>query len=189
MAMTTTTGQDQIVKVDRLGRVKTPRERREALLAEFDRSGMSGQQFAKWAGIKCGTFITWVQKRRRKSALGHANGKPDPTGTKAEVRWVEAVMEKSEANPSVLVMIVQGPGGVRLELREERHLLQNALLNHRRCSKRVPEPRRSPQAVATPRSKKSISSWFHALLWVKPKWLLELRKSLFAVKSTLAIHA
>ena len=50
--MTTTMGQDQIVKIDRIGRVKTPRERREALLAEFDRSGMSGQSFAKWAGIK-----------------------------------------------------------------------------------------------------------------------------------------
>ena len=58
--MTPTMPADQIVKVDRIGRIKTPRERREALLAEFDRSGMSGQQFAKWAGIKYGTFITWV---------------------------------------------------------------------------------------------------------------------------------
>jgi hypothetical protein len=30
------------------------------------RSGMSVRQFAKWAGIKYGTFITWVQKRWRK---------------------------------------------------------------------------------------------------------------------------
>ena len=80
--MTSTMGQDQIVKVDRIGRIKTPRERREALLAEFDQSGMSGQQFAKWAGIKYGTFITWVQKRRRKGAPGKAE----------EVQWVEAVM-------------------------------------------------------------------------------------------------
>src|SRR5450631_4320168 len=110
--MTSTMGQDQIVKMDRIGRIKTPRERREALLGEFDQSGMSGQQFAKWAGIKYGTFITWVQKRRRKLAS---------TGTKAEVQWVEAVVEKatakkSDAHPNATVMIVQGPGGVRLEL-------------------------------------------------------------------------
>jgi hypothetical protein len=41
--MTSTMGQDQIVKVDRIGRVKTLRERREVLLAEFDRSGMSSE--------------------------------------------------------------------------------------------------------------------------------------------------
>src|ERR1039458_1953219 len=131
--MTSTMGQDQIVKVDRIGRIKTPRERREALLAEFDRSGMSGQQFAKWAGIKYGTFITWVQKRRRK---GQAEDKPVAAGAKAEVQWVEAVMEKagartSNANPTATVMIVQGPGGVRLELSEERHVLWAAkLLRH-----------------------------------------------------------
>ena len=134
--MTSTTGQDQIVKMDRMGRVKTPRERREALLAEFDQSGMSGQQFAKWAGIKYGTFITWVQKRRRKGTPGKAETKLVPPGTKAEVQWVEAVMakvpaKKSDENPNATVMIVQGPGGVRLELSEERHVLWAAkLLRH-----------------------------------------------------------
>jgi transposase len=128
--------QDQIVKTDRIGRIKTPRERREALLAEFDQSGMSGAQFAKWAGIKYGTFITWVQKRRRKGAPGQAGDKLPPSGTKSEVRWVEAVMEKAtakktDANPNATVMIVQGPGGVRLELSEERQVLWAAkLLRH-----------------------------------------------------------
>ena len=134
--MTSTMGQDQIVKIDRIGRIKTPRERREALLTEFDRSGMSGQQFAKWAGIKYGTFITWVQKRRRKGVLGKAEDKLVPTGAKSEVQWVEAVMEKamakkSNANPNATAMIVQGSGGVRLELSEERHVLWAAkLLRH-----------------------------------------------------------
>src|SRR5476649_1626880 len=131
--MTSTMGQEQIVKMDRIGRVKTPRERREALLAEFDHSGMGGQQFAKWAGIKYGTFITWVQKRRRKAAASQADDKLVPTGMKSEVRWVEAVMEnatakKSDANPNAPVMIVQGAGGVRLELSEERHVLWAAKL-------------------------------------------------------------
>jgi len=134
--MTLTTGTDQIVKVDRIGRIKTPRERREALLAEFDRSGMSGQQFAKWAGIKYGTFITWVQKRRRKAVVASTGDKPAPAGANDEVRWVEAVMEKATAEkPNVTaaagVMVVQGPGEVRLELSEERHVLWAAkLLRH-----------------------------------------------------------
>ena len=134
--MTSTTGQEQIVKTDRIGRIKTPRQRREALLAEFDQSGMSGAQFAKWAGIKYGTFITWVQKRRRKAGESQADAGLAPAGSKSEVRWLEAVMEnatanKSHANPNATVMIVQGPGGVRLELSEERHVLWAAkLLRH-----------------------------------------------------------
>jgi hypothetical protein len=51
---------------------------------------MSGQQFAKWAGIKYGTFITWVQKRRRKSGVTPAKDRPAAVGTKEEVRSVEA---------------------------------------------------------------------------------------------------
>jgi transposase len=132
--MTTTIGADQIVKVDRIGRIKTPRERREVLLAEFDRSGMSGQQFAKWAGIKYGTFITWVQKRR-KATTPSAEDKPIPAGSKSEVRWVEAVMEKAALKKSTEsgsdTLIVQGASGVRLELSEERHVLWAAkLLRH-----------------------------------------------------------
>jgi hypothetical protein len=133
--MTSMMGADQIVKMDRMGRVKTPRERREALLAEFDRSGMSGQQFAKWAGIKYGTFITWVQKRR-KASVPPTDDKPASGESKSEVRWVEAVMENTAAQPPTTkapsgVMIVQGSGGVRLELSEERHVLWAAkLLRH-----------------------------------------------------------
>jgi hypothetical protein len=127
---------EQIVKRDRIGRIKTPRERREAILVEFDQSGMSGAQFAKWAGIKYGTFITWVQKRRRKTAQSKGDDKLAPSGSKSEVKWVEAVMEKATAkksngNPSAGVMIVQGPGGIRLELSEEYHVLWAAkLLRH-----------------------------------------------------------
>src|SRR5580698_1538008 len=93
--MTSTVPADQIVKVDRIGRIKTPRERREALLVEFDRSGMSGQQCAKWAGSKYGTFIPWVQKRRRKAVVASSGDKPAPAGANDEVRWVAAVTEKA----------------------------------------------------------------------------------------------
>jgi transposase-like protein len=57
---------------DRLGRVRTPRRRREELLAEYDRSGLSQAAFARRAGVRYPTFAHWVQKRRRRADLGAA---------------------------------------------------------------------------------------------------------------------
>ena len=50
--MNMTPTDEAILKTDVLGRVRTPRERREHLLDEFERSGLSGQKFAVLAGIK-----------------------------------------------------------------------------------------------------------------------------------------
>ena len=56
--MTSLTLEDQVLKTDTLGRVKTPVERREALLNEFEGSGMSGVKFAEYIGIKYQTFAS-----------------------------------------------------------------------------------------------------------------------------------
>ena len=68
--MTSTTCRNErkgeILKMDARGRVQVTAERREALLDEFDRSGMSGAGFAKHYGIKYTTFAYWIQARRRK---------------------------------------------------------------------------------------------------------------------------
>ena len=45
-----------VLKRDGLGRVRTPVERREALVAEFQRSGLSA------AGLRYNTFWTWLKK-------------------------------------------------------------------------------------------------------------------------------
>lgn len=42
----------ELLKTDTLGRVRTPRARREALVAEYERGGMSAVAFAKWSGVK-----------------------------------------------------------------------------------------------------------------------------------------
>jgi hypothetical protein len=63
--MNTTATDEVVLKQDVLGRVKTPKARREQLLDEFERSGLPGQRFVELAGIKYQTFATWVQKRRR----------------------------------------------------------------------------------------------------------------------------
>ena len=63
--MTPTTLPDEILKTDAMGRVRTPKARREALLGEFERSGVSGQKFAALVGVNYQTFASWVQQWRR----------------------------------------------------------------------------------------------------------------------------
>ena len=56
---------DEGRRPDRLGRVRTPRRRREELLAEYDGSGLSQAAFSRRAGVRYATFAHWVQERRR----------------------------------------------------------------------------------------------------------------------------
>lgn len=60
-----------MLKTSVLGRVKTGTRQREAMLDEFERSGLSGTRFAAVAGVNYQTFASWVQKRRR--AMGAYN--------------------------------------------------------------------------------------------------------------------
>jgi hypothetical protein len=116
--MNTTLTDAAILKTDVLGRVRTPAARREQLLDEFERSGMSGVQFAEFVGIKYQTFATWAQHRRhqRKTAAG-AKPPVKPAAPK-QLRWMEAVIEQAQApaesNQAALVLHL--PCGVRVEL-------------------------------------------------------------------------
>jgi hypothetical protein len=56
----------EILSRDAQGRVLISRERRELLLEQYDRSGMSGVKFAEYIGIKYSTLAYWLQSRRRK---------------------------------------------------------------------------------------------------------------------------
>ena len=49
--MTNMMGPVEILKTDGAGRVRTPKERRQTLLAEFESSGLSGVRFADLAGL------------------------------------------------------------------------------------------------------------------------------------------
>jgi len=107
----TTTG---ILKQDSLGRVRTTPERREELVAEYERSGMSGAGFAALAGIKYQTFATWVQKRRR--AAGRSQEAEPAVETKT-VQWLEAVMaEKGEAKTGSSLLVAHLGMGARMEV-------------------------------------------------------------------------
>jgi len=117
--MTSTTPEEQILKTDTLGRVQTPRERREMVLDEFEKSGMSGTKFAEIIGVKYQTFASWRQQRRQRSAraAGGAQGETAPV-TGSPLRWVEALLEGPAAcaGRSVAALQMHLPGGARVEI-------------------------------------------------------------------------
>lgn len=111
-----------LIKTDGTGRVRASAARREGLLGEFDRSGLSGAKFAALAGVKYQTFANWVRKRRLRLATedGAVPVKPVATG-----RWLEAVLE--QAQPST-AMVLQLPGGIRAEVSDERQAALAAII-------------------------------------------------------------
>ena len=64
----------EILKVDEVGRVRMPPEKREAMLAEYDRSGMTGAQFAKFVGVRYSTLMYWLQKAAQGNRSGRGSG-------------------------------------------------------------------------------------------------------------------
>lgn len=85
----------EILSRDAQGRVLVSRERRESLLAEYDRSGMSGVKFAQYVGIKYSTLAYWLQSRRRHRAREKLLLKTgtDTEAGKSNGGWIEAVVE------------------------------------------------------------------------------------------------
>jgi hypothetical protein len=57
--MTSTQNDESLLKADIRGRVLVSRKRREALLDEYEKSGLSGERFARLAGICYSTFAAW----------------------------------------------------------------------------------------------------------------------------------
>jgi hypothetical protein len=100
---TTTETAPELLRQDCLGRVRTPRERREKLLDEYEGSGMRGPAFAAFAGIKYPTLATWRQERRRRRAAAGAAGTPRP-------QWVEAVVGEPRAARSAGLIVRVGAG-------------------------------------------------------------------------------
>ncbi|HTR41475.1 MAG TPA: hypothetical protein VMH87_07645 [Pseudomonadales bacterium] len=112
---------DVVLKADKLGRVQTPAARREQVLDEFERSGLSGKKFAALVGIKYPTLATWASKRRRE------RGMPPVVKRSKSVRWLEAVVEPNRGDKSPLVLEL--PGGAKIEIKDaQQATLAGALL-------------------------------------------------------------
>jgi hypothetical protein len=122
--MNTTPADETILKTDVLGRVKTPAARREQLLDEFERSGLTGQKFAAVVGIKYQTFATWVQKRRRQRGAY-----PAVKGPK-QLRWLEAVVEERQSGGDKipLPLVLELPGGTRVKITDAKQAALAAAL-------------------------------------------------------------
>lgn len=61
-----------VLKQDRRGRVLTTPSQRLAFLQQFEKSGLSGPQFARVAGINYQTFASWRQQQKRQTHSGTA---------------------------------------------------------------------------------------------------------------------
>jgi hypothetical protein len=112
--MTTVNGSEEVLKQDTRGRVRVSGERRESVLAEFERSGLTGAKFARLAGINYQTFAGWV--RRRKLSRAEAGGslsQPILTGG-GTVRLFEAVLGDANRSLQTGALRVELPGGSRV---------------------------------------------------------------------------
>jgi hypothetical protein len=116
--MTFMTADQKVLLADARGRVRVPVERREALLDEFERSGMSGVKFAQLAGVKYQTFAVWVQKRRKTRV-----GQPVVEGPEGSVSFVEAMVDRGSG---ILVeghgLVIELPGGARMQVKSPTQL-------------------------------------------------------------------
>ena len=111
---TMTQAAETVIKTDGLGRMRTSAARREGLLDEFERSGVSGTKFAALAGIKYQTFAGWVQRRQRQR--GSASKPVSASAPVDPVKWLEAVVEQAQdlGDPGSQVLVLQLPGGARV---------------------------------------------------------------------------
>ncbi len=120
---TTTETPTQIIPTDSRGRLRMSAERRESLLDEFERSGLTGAKFAALMGLKYPTFATWVQRRRRERGATAAPSSVKPADS---VRWLEAVVEQAQGSEGVVVLHL--PAGARLELHNGKQVAVAAAL-------------------------------------------------------------
>ena len=81
-------------KRDERGRRITPAAEREAVVRAYEQSGLTQKAFARREGIKYPTLVSWVQRRRKRTAGVQARFAeftlPGPSGL--EVRWPDGVV-------------------------------------------------------------------------------------------------
>ena len=98
----------EILKVDEVGRIRTPPEKREAMLAEYDRSGMTGAQFARFVRGEIFDADVLAAEAAQGSRPGEQVATPGPD----HPRWLEARVEGEV--PKSENLVVEMGGGVRM---------------------------------------------------------------------------
>lgn len=105
------------VMADTQGRLRVTKAQRRKILAALMRSGESVPRFAQRTGIKYSTLARWVQQRR-----------PKLSGRKPPLRLLEAVVASSPPTAVGSTLVLQLPGGVRVEVGDERQAVLAAAL-------------------------------------------------------------
>lgn len=107
----------EILKTDRSGRVRVSARRRAELLAEFDKSGLSGPRFAAVTGLKYQTLAGWLQKRRRQGEGGAASAVAPPAES-SPLEWLETVIGQAQPASAThaSALLVRLPSGASLEV-------------------------------------------------------------------------
>lgn len=90
------------VTVDTRGRMRISKEQRGLILEEFERSGVSGAEFARRSGLKYSTLAGWR----------HRHGRSHRPGRLRPVRLLEAVLPTAPLSALPVLL----PGGARLEI-------------------------------------------------------------------------
>ena len=106
------------VTADTKGRMRVSKAQRRDILAALARSGESLPQFARRTGLKYSTLANWVQRSRRSK----------PSGREPRLRLLEAVVESSQVAEAGTALVLQLPGGMRLEVTDERQVALAAML-------------------------------------------------------------
>ena len=127
-----------ILKRDALGRLDYSSGQLEALLDEFERSGLKGAAFARMVGISYPTFANWIQKRRH--LRGDYGGLPVTCvggARPVRPRWLEAGLVPAPVQPLAHVPVepaaplsVELPCGTRLLVGDARQAALAAQLLH-----------------------------------------------------------
>ena len=105
------------VVADTEGRLRVTKAQKRDILAAFGQSGESLPRFARRVGLKYSTLARWVQLRR-----------PRPANSKPPLRLLEAVVDPTSAPVPAPPLVVQLPGGVRVEVADEKQIALAASL-------------------------------------------------------------
>ena len=105
------------VIADTKGRLRVTKAQCRDILVAFARSGESLPRFARRTGLKYSTLARWVQVSRAK-----------PAGRKPPLRLLEAVVESALVAAAGTALVLQLPGGVRVEVADEKQAVLAASL-------------------------------------------------------------
>ena len=103
------------VIADTKGRLRVTKAQRRDILAAFGRSGVSLPRFARRMGLKYSTLARWVQLSRPKAS------RPKPA-----LRLPEAIVTSSAVTAPGSMLVLQLPGGVRVEVADEKQAAMEA---------------------------------------------------------------